>query len=254
MLHIPSRRHHMCTASKRSDDFETSFRKRFRSSHTASQIPGEGKSTNGPPSLSDMAVVPRSSIRFLTETRRIHTSLSLGLRSTSHHIYDPFLQFPIDRSTQISYDLSAIRSQFGLEFDPVGEDHFQATPGIRYARLLDELTFRDPYAFLSHVYATSFAHVSGGKLIASRIENALGIDPLLTYQPNPNMNTNGLRRLFFETMAQADDYARSKALMEAEVAFKMSTNVLRSLQARPEDVDDEPPHISQFFDSDSFLL
>lgn len=254
MSPLRTTRYRVPMASRRSEDFETSFRKRFRSSHTASQIPGEGVSTSGPPSLSDMAVVPRSSIRFLTETRRVHTSLSLGLRSTSHHIYDPFLQFPIDRSTQISYDLSAIRSQFGLEFDPVGEDHFQATPGIRYARLLDELAFRDPYAFLSHVYATSFAHVSGGKLIASRIENALGIDPLLTYQPNPNMDTNGLRRLFFETMAQADDYARSKALMEAEVAFKMSTNVLRSLQARPEDVDDEPPHVSQFFDSGSFLL
>lgn len=201
-----------------------------------------------------MAVVPRSCIRFLTETRRVHTSLSLGLRSTPHHIYDAFLRFPIDRSAQISYDLSAIRSQFGLDFDPVEEGHFQATSGIRYARFLDELAFRDPHAFLSHVYAITFAHVSGGKLIASRIENALGLDPLLTYQPNPNMDTTGLRKTFFETMAQANEYERSKALMEAETAFKMSTDVLYSLEARPEDVDCESPSVSRFFDSDAFLL
>lgn len=46
-----------------------------------------------------------------------------------------------------------------------------SSPGTNYAQYLEELSKKDPQAFICHFYNTYFAHTAGGRMIGKKVNN-----------------------------------------------------------------------------------
>ncbi|XP_016579594.1 heme oxygenase 1, chloroplastic isoform X2 [Capsicum annuum] len=69
----------------------------------------------------------------------------------------------LERSEVLAKDLEWFRQQGHAIPEP-------STPDVSYARYLEELSEKDPRAFICHFYNTYFAHSSGGRMIGRKID------------------------------------------------------------------------------------
>lgn len=68
----------------------------------------------------------------------------------------------LERSESLAKDLEWFRQQGYAIPEP-------STPGVSYARYLEELAEKDPQAFICHFYNTYFAHTAGGRMIGRKV-------------------------------------------------------------------------------------
>ncbi|PHT73451.1 Heme oxygenase 1, chloroplastic [Capsicum annuum] len=68
----------------------------------------------------------------------------------------------LERSEVLAKDLEWFRQQGHAIPEPLN-------PGVTYARYLEELSEKDPQAFICHFYNTYFAHSAGGRMIGRKI-------------------------------------------------------------------------------------
>ncbi|XP_047270993.1 heme oxygenase 1, chloroplastic isoform X3 [Capsicum annuum] len=68
----------------------------------------------------------------------------------------------LERSEVLAKDLEWFRQQGHAIPEP-------STPDVSYARYLEELSEKDPRAFICHFYNTYFAHSSGGRMIGRKV-------------------------------------------------------------------------------------
>ncbi|PHT75150.1 Heme oxygenase 1, chloroplastic [Capsicum annuum] len=72
----------------------------------------------------------------------------------------------LERSEVLAKDLEWFRQQGHAIPEP-------STPDVSYARYLEELSEKDPRAFICHFYNTYFAHSSGGRMIGRKVSNVV---------------------------------------------------------------------------------
>lgn len=72
----------------------------------------------------------------------------------------------LERSEVLAKDLEWFRQQGHAIPEP-------STPGVSYARYLEELSEKDPQAFICHFYNTYFAHSAGGRMIGRKVSDLL---------------------------------------------------------------------------------
>lgn len=68
----------------------------------------------------------------------------------------------MERSEPLKKDLEWFRQQGHKIPEP-------CAPGITYASLLEELSVKEPYAFVCHFYNVYFAHSAGGRIIGKEV-------------------------------------------------------------------------------------
>ncbi|KAF3660373.1 Heme oxygenase 1, chloroplastic [Capsicum annuum] len=68
----------------------------------------------------------------------------------------------LERSEVLAKDLEWFRQQGHAIPEP-------STPGVSYARYLEELSEKDPAAFIFHFYNTYFAHSARGRMIGRKV-------------------------------------------------------------------------------------
>ncbi|PHT52009.1 Heme oxygenase 1, chloroplastic [Capsicum baccatum] len=80
----------------------------------------------------------------------------------------------LERSEVLAKDLEWFRQQGHAIPEP-------STPCVSYARYLEELSEKDPQAFIFHFYNTYFAHSAGGRMIGRKISNIFLVVLVLLY-------------------------------------------------------------------------
>lgn len=68
----------------------------------------------------------------------------------------------MERSGSLAKDLEWFREQGHTIPKP-------SSPGLTYAEYLEELSVRDPQAFICHFYNIYFAHSAGGKMVGKKV-------------------------------------------------------------------------------------
>jgi heme oxygenase (biliverdin-producing, ferredoxin) len=68
----------------------------------------------------------------------------------------------LERSEALKKDLEWFMEQGHTIPEP-------SSPGISYARYLEELSEKDPQAFICHFYNVYFAHSAGGRMIGKKV-------------------------------------------------------------------------------------
>lgn len=68
----------------------------------------------------------------------------------------------LERSEKLAKDLQWFREQGHAIPEP-------SSPGVSYARYLEELSEKDPPAFICHFYNIYFAHSAGGRMIGKKV-------------------------------------------------------------------------------------
>lgn len=69
----------------------------------------------------------------------------------------------MERSEKLAKDLEWFRDQGHTIPEP-------SSPGVSYASYLEELSKKDPQAFICHVYNIYFGHTAGGRMIGSKVQ------------------------------------------------------------------------------------
>lgn len=68
----------------------------------------------------------------------------------------------LERSECLAKDLEWFKQQGHSIPEP-------SSPGVSYAQYLEELSEKDPQAFICHFYNTYFAHSAGGRMIGRKV-------------------------------------------------------------------------------------
>jgi heme oxygenase len=68
----------------------------------------------------------------------------------------------LERSEALKKDLEWFKEQGHTIPEP-------SDPGTTYASLLEELSEKDPQAFICHFYNVYFAHTAGGRMIGKKV-------------------------------------------------------------------------------------
>lgn len=68
----------------------------------------------------------------------------------------------LERSEALKKDLEWFKDQGHTIPEP-------SAPGTTYASLLEELSEKDPQAFICHFYNVYFAHTAGGRMIGKKV-------------------------------------------------------------------------------------
>lgn len=84
----------------------------------------------------------------------------------------------MERSEKLAEDLEWFKEQGHAIPEP-------SSPGLSYARYLEELSEKDPQAFICHFYNVYFAHSAGGRMIGKKVMVYLCSITKL-YHDNPN--------------------------------------------------------------------
>ena len=71
----------------------------------------------------------------------------------------------LERSEALKKDLEWFRQQGHTVPEP-------SPPGTTYASLLEELSEKDPQAFICHFYNVYFAHTAGGRMIGKKVNRS----------------------------------------------------------------------------------
>ena len=70
----------------------------------------------------------------------------------------------LERSEKLAKDLEWFKEQGHTIPEP-------SSPGVTYALYLEELSEKDPQAFICHFYNIYFAHSAGGRMIGKKVND-----------------------------------------------------------------------------------
>lgn len=72
----------------------------------------------------------------------------------------------LERAENLAKDLKWFKEQGHSIPEPL-------SPGVDYSLYIEELSKKDPQAFICHFYNTYFAHTAGGRMIGRKVRSLL---------------------------------------------------------------------------------
>ncbi|PHT73430.1 Heme oxygenase 1, chloroplastic [Capsicum annuum] len=105
-----------------------------------------------------------------------------------------------------------------------------STPGVSYAHYLEELSEKDPQAFICHFYNTYFAHSAGGLMIGRKVaEKILDKKELEFYKWDGDLSQllHNVRDKLNKVTENWKREEKNHCLEETEKSFKFSGAILR---------------------------
>lgn len=209
-------------------DYMNALRARMIARHTRAQIPFRRKRTVERPEdkpLRTWTPTPDDVLHYLCETKIVHKTLLYGIQHESHPSYSALREIDLDTIGALSDDIETV--MLNTRARPVT---YLDKPGQRYAAYLNRIVRSDPALFLCHLYATVFAHVSGGSLIAKRIQTVLSLSvPLKAHETPGGDALNSLRDHMYTVSVDWTDVDRERSVSEVDRVFEFGGDVLRIL-------------------------
>lgn len=209
-------------------EYMSALRLRMIARHTHAQIPFRGKRTVERPEdrpLRTWTPTPNDVLHYLCETKVVHKTLLYGIQHESDLSYLALRDIDLNTIDALADDIETV--MLNTRSRPVT---YLDQPGQRYAAYLNRIVRSDPALFLCHLYATMFAHVSGGSLVSKRIQTVLSLSvPLKAHEAPGEDALNELRDHMYVVSTRWSDEDRERSVSEVDRVFEFGGDVLRIL-------------------------
>lgn len=162
-------------------------------------------------------------LKFLVDSKLVYDTLEKIVEKAPFPEYAEFRNTGLERSEGLAKDLEWFRQQGYAIPGP-------SAPGLNYACYLEELSEKDPQAFICHFYNTYFAHSAGGRMIGRKVaEKILNKKELEFYKWDGDLSQL-LQNVREKLNKVAENWTREEknhCLEETEKSFKFSGEILR---------------------------
>ncbi|GJN38767.1 hypothetical protein PR202_gb27838 [Eleusine coracana subsp. coracana] len=163
-------------------------------------------------------------LRFLVDSRLVFQTLEEIVERAAVPWYAEFRNTGLERSEALKKDLEWFKQEGHTIPEP-------SAPGTTYASYLEELSEKDPQAFICHFYNVYFAHTAGGRMIGKKVsEKILNKKELEFYKWEGNLSQL-LQNVRNKLNQVATSWSREKdhCLEETEKSFAYSGDLLRHI-------------------------
>ncbi|XP_062229168.1 heme oxygenase 1, chloroplastic-like [Phragmites australis] len=164
-------------------------------------------------------------LRFLVDSRLVFQKLEAVVDRASVPWYAEFRNTRLERSEALEKDLEWFRQQGHTIPEP-------SAPGTTYASYLEELSEKDPQAFICHFYNVYFAHTAGGRMIGKKVaEKILNKKELEFYKWEGNLSQllQNVRNKLNQVASSWSREEKDHCLEETEKSFAYSGDLLRHI-------------------------
>ncbi|GAB2289209.1 Heme oxygenase 1 [Dionaea muscipula] len=193
--------------------------------HTKEQAREGEKVAEGPEEQSPAKWEPTIDgyLKFLVDSKLVFQTLELIVEKAAVPYYAEFRNTGLERLQALERDLEWFKEQGHGIPEP-------STPGRTYASYLEELSEKDPQAFICHFYNIYFAHSAGGRMIGKMVaEKILDKKQLELYKWDGDLSQL-LQNVRDKLNKVAQTWTREEknhCLEETEKSFKYSGGILR---------------------------
>ncbi|KAL5725534.1 heme oxygenase (biliverdin-producing, ferredoxin) [Ranunculus cassubicifolius] len=162
-------------------------------------------------------------LRFLVDSKLVYDTLETILQRASYLSYADLRNTGLERSEKLAKDLKWFKEQGHAIPEP-------SAPGISYAPYLEELSEKDPHAFICHFYNLYFGHAAGGRImgknVAAKILNRKELE-FYKWDGDLSQVLNNAREKL-NTVAQSWlREEKNRCLEETETSFNYYIEILR---------------------------
>lgn len=162
-------------------------------------------------------------LKFLVDSKLVYDTLERIVEKSAYPEYAEFRNTGLERSRSLEKDLEWFKEEGHVIPEP-------SSPGTNYAQYLEELSEKDPQAFICHFYNTYFAHTAGGRMIGRKVaEKILNGKELEFYKWEGDL-AQLLQNVRDKLNRVAESWSREQkdhCLEETEKSFKFSGEILR---------------------------
>ncbi|KAM0933309.1 putative Heme oxygenase (biliverdin-producing) [Dioscorea sansibarensis] len=162
-------------------------------------------------------------LKFLVDSKLVYDTLDSILSKAPIYWYAEFRNTGLERSESLAKDLEWFKEQGHIIPGP-------SSPGLSYAHYLEELSEKDPQAFICHFYNIYFAHTAGGRMIGKKVAEKLLDNKELEFYKWEGDLSQLLRNVREKINQVSNSWSREEkdhCLEETEKSFKYSGEILR---------------------------
>ncbi|KAF9613507.1 hypothetical protein IFM89_008354 [Coptis chinensis] len=162
-------------------------------------------------------------LRFLVDSKVVYDTLETIVQKAVYPSYAEFRNTGLERSEKLAKDLEWFKEQGHAIPEP-------SSTGLSYALYLEDLSEKDPQAFLCHFYNVYFAHSAGGQMIGKKVaEKILNSKELEFYKWDGDLSQllHGVREKLNRVAESWSREEKNHCLEETEKSFKHSGQILR---------------------------
>ncbi|XP_047309170.1 probable inactive heme oxygenase 2, chloroplastic [Impatiens glandulifera] len=165
-------------------------------------------------------------VKFLVDSQLVFNTIERIVDESSDVSYVYFRKTGLERSEALSEDLEWFKEQKIEIPEP-------SSPGVSYAKYLEELAETSAPLFLSHFYNIYFAHIAGGQVIAKKVSKKILEGKELKFteweEGEAEECLKGVREklnMLGEHWARDD---KNKCLREATKSFRFQGQIIRHI-------------------------
>ncbi|KAK1611279.1 hypothetical protein QYE76_034952 [Lolium multiflorum] len=192
--------------------------------HTKDQAREGEKEPQAPP-VNRWEPTAEGYLRFLVDSRLVFQTLEDIVDRAAVPWYAEFRNTGLERSEALKKDLEWFSEQGHTIPEP-------SAPGTTYASYLEELSEKDPQAFICHFYNVYFAHTAGGRMIGKKVaEKILNKKELEFYQWEGTLSQllQNVRSKLNQVASNWSREEKNHCLEETEKSFAYSGDLLRQI-------------------------
>ncbi|XP_047338863.1 heme oxygenase 1, chloroplastic-like [Impatiens glandulifera] len=165
-------------------------------------------------------------LRFLVDSKLVYDKLEFIVDKAVFPEYGEFKNTGLERSECLTRDLEWFKEQ-GHNIP----ESLSSSSGFVYCNYLEELSEKDPQAFICHFYNVYFAHSAGGRMIGKKVAQKLLDNKQLEFYKWKDDDLSSLLQNVREKLNRvAESWSREEknhCLEETEKSFKFSGDILR---------------------------
>ncbi|CAI9293361.1 unnamed protein product [Lactuca saligna] len=162
-------------------------------------------------------------LKFLVDSKLVYDTLEKIVDKADFPEYAEFRNTGLERAESLEKDLAWFKEQGHSIPEP-------SSPGLNYSAYVEELSKKDPQAFICHFYNTYFAHSAGGRMIGKKVaKEVLNGKELEFYKWDGDLSQL-LQNVRDKLNVVAENWTREEknhCLEETEKSFKFSGEILR---------------------------
>ncbi|XP_066378561.1 heme oxygenase 1, chloroplastic-like [Miscanthus floridulus] len=216
----------------RGDEVGTPFMEEMRAAamrlHSRDQAARDGKKeAQAPmePPIAKWQPTVEGYLRFLVDSKLVFETLEAIVDRAAIPWYAEFRDTGLERSEPLGKDLEWFRQQGHAIPEP-------SAPGITYASFLEELSEKDPQAFVCHFYNVYFAHTAGGRIIGEKVAEKTNLQKELEFyewEGDLSQMQQNVRARLNRVASGWPRAEKNRCLGEMEKAFTYSVDIRRHM-------------------------
>ncbi|KAI3801854.1 hypothetical protein L1987_29971 [Smallanthus sonchifolius] len=161
-------------------------------------------------------------LKFLVDSKLVYDTLDKILDKADFPEYAKFRNTGLERSGNLAKDLNWFKEQGHLIPEPL-------SPGLDYSMYVEELSKKDPQAFICHFYNTYFAHTAGGRMIGKKVATKILNGKELEFYKWDGDLSHLLQNVREKLNRVAENWTtdeKNRCLQETERSFKFNGDIL----------------------------